>query len=661
MREIKVLYGGENDWGSVTEALNDVLADHDIKIVSYDCRSTKEGFVNYANENDPVDVVIVSEYIDNIERIVPKDAERVYKALGADSVVIVVVSENKGSSLMRDYLNCGLYNVLFNDDGNEVGISNRIVHPYDRGKAETYYGVADTDDTAKTIVGNGRNPNSVTGFLSGARGDEKELNSRLVKLKSELKGQDFYKHLATLPIEMLEQIKKLDAFQKDAELAIDSRQKAKEKKSGAKETDSRPQENGGSLQQKVVIHKIGFVGVQHGVGCTYSAILCAFSLKAQNKKVALVEMQSAPDSEEIRTGHFRKLGETSKVLNAADSIFRLDGVDFIFDTKYSVIKNTYLARYDYVIFDFGVRTQPEELKKVTSLMDRMFIVASGADYRTGEISEVAALVNGMDKRRSFTFLFPMADPDYLGQAEMLLGDVCFTEVDCEGNMYRPSQKTADMFISRINGNAIEKKKGVIKNVDDRLQEKGKKAPVGKLNVFVTAGMAALVLIAVGIAVYLGVKRNQAVQAVYNACDYYESVVAGKDEEIAKANDKCDALDTTVFELIRPVAVGTEIAEDMLIEVTVKSDSPAGTYATKNELVGHVAAYNIEDGKPLYKHCVAEGGVEPLPSVLVVKEVAEEKMTAPAPETTKVEDETEESGESEGAEEDGEYVEEAFEE
>ena len=623
MKEIKALFTGENDYKSIVSWFNEKLSENGIVISDYEVKSTKEGFFNYILSGNTPDLIIAPENFADGGVFTPKELEQVLVRLGNEVNIIVISAANRGSDELRDYMSCGLFNVLLEglgDNGLEC-ILDRIINPYDRAKAMAYYGIVDkTAFHTFTVEQDGNRVSEPVVYISQAMDDEKELRNRLIRLEDELTESEFMKTLIALPEQLITKIKTIPNYRTMAGLAIEEKRNRERKSDvpGGEKAAGSLKETTQPGHARMDIKSIAFLGTEKGNGCTHSAILCAQAMAMQGLKAALVEMN--------RSGHFKKLCSAAAGREVTDNTYRIGEVDYFFNTRYTEIKKNYMARYDYVLFDFGV-VPAEEIAKYTKSMDRVFIVASGAEYKLDRVSSYAAAVNGLEKRRSFTFLFPLTEACDLAGAAKMLGSLFYTTVDYEPNVYMPSETTCRMFMERVTDAPVRKPDANIRTrtIEEKLSEKQAKPQTpGKAEGTLRIAFFALLAVSFAVILTMAGRSRSDRKAAEETMNGYEERIRELDEMVAAANDRYDSLDTPVYALIRPVAAGTPITRDMLREMIIKSDLPSGTFAGMNEIEGKVAAVNIDADVPIYPQYVAVGGIERLPEVLIEKRVAEEK-------------------------------------
>lgn len=623
MRELKALFAGDNDYKTIVAYLNEQLSESEIGIGDYEVKSTKEGFFSYILSGNTPDLIVAPENFGDDIKFTPKELEQILVKLGNGVNIIIISSANRGSDELRDYLACGIFNVLLESQGDNAieNIAERIAEPCDRAKAMAYYGIVDkTAFGASTVENDGNRVSEPVVYVSQAMDDEGELRNRLVRLESELSESEFMKTLIALPEQLIEKVRAIPNYRTMAGLAL-TEKRSRERKPGDQGEKKDAGTGKGNVQAghaRMDIKSIAFLGTEKGNGCTWSSILCAQAMAMQGTKTAVVEMN--------RSGHLKKLCSLAAGREITDNTYRIGEVDYFFDTKFTEIKKNYMARYDYVLFDFGV-VAAADLQKFTRSMDRIFVVAGGAEYKADAVAPYADSVNGLEKRRSFTFLFPLTEEADLGIQSKVLGSLFYTAVPYEPNMFMPSEPTCRMFLERVTDAPVRKVSDAVRmrTIEDKLSERqAKPQAAGKAEGTLRAAFfALLILTAVISAVFIS--RNRAVvRAAEESANGYEERIAELLGKEAAANDRFDSLDAKVCALIRPVAAGTPITAEMIREYTIKSDMSRGTFARADEIAGKVAAVNIDADVPIYPQYVAAGGVERLPEVLIEERVAEEK-------------------------------------
>jgi len=652
MREIKVLFGTnvDSDCKKQVESINAKLEKCDMRITGWEERSTKTALLDYVGHGNTCDFVISSEYIDNVP-LTSKDFERMYDDLGSKVPIIIISSIGRGDARLRDFISAGLYNLLLCNDGTLKNVVERMTQPLSKVEALSYYGVADRSDVGKSLVGgeSRRTPEPVS-FIGQATGSITDLNRRLVRIQSEMSPDEFQKILVELPVRTLEEAKTLERFASLAELALNKKSElaVKRGKDVQRETSKKKApENERSTHAKINIKKIAFIGTSVGVGCTHQAVLCAYSLlkSGENMKVAIAELN--------KSGDFKRLGSAVANINELTTSFNAGGVEFIYNVPFKKIESDYSPRYDYVVFDCGA-LPADKIAGVVSHMDRAFVVASAAEYRLAELKPVADVINKAKMVRSFTVLFPLTKDYDLGGAREILGDnIYYASVDAETNMYSPSQKSISLFLDRVEASSKASDIKPItheRSVEDKLRDKTVKESIGHraLKYIAAAGVLLTVLVIVIIA--LIAKNSSTVKRAAQVINEYESVVAEKEQQIIRLTDELSEMDVLVFELIRPVAAGTQITEEMLKTDIIKTTLSKDSFAQKEDIVGKVAAINIGQDSPILDYYVATGNVKTIPNVLIEERIADEREMLPETEPETVAEERSEQEESSEEEE-----------
>ena len=146
---------------------------------------------------------------------------------------------------------------------------------------------------------------------------------------------------------------------------------------------------------------IGFFGINHGTGVTYSLLMCATSLK-KHYKVAVLEFNSSK--------HFGAMFEyIFQEIPGPRKMFSYSGVDFYFNLPYEKFAMEFRNLYDFVLIDFGVM---EDIKDYLDVVrcDRVFTLIEGDEWRLSEIEKAVRQIDKKGRQNTITYLTPLREP-----------------------------------------------------------------------------------------------------------------------------------------------------------------------------------------------------------------------------------------------------------
>lgn len=627
MKELNLLFATTETNEKATEGLQqeltEELAKYSITVRNINQRNTKTAVMRYfESDSNDLDVFICQEFLD--EQLFAEDFEKIIKKSKSGLLIIEIVGEEKGSQYLDKLLTHGIYNAVFPEDATIQSIAKRIAEPYSRKDALAYYGVVQKIGTNYST-----SAEQLSQFISGYDGTIDDLRARVVQASSKASSEVFFEVLLILPDEILDKISRFENYKQIVNLAYTEKEKRKEismleqnvnsndkrsaskkdkaeKKSKKKESNNESKKKKGKNKESASEMRlssekgfeIAFVSTNKGVGCTYSALLCAFSLKSLGYRTAIVEFDN-------KDQNFMDLSR--QVLNRrdVDGIMSYDfgGVDFYLNMQFSNFRDNYRPKYDFVIYDFGCCSN-EVIGQTVMNCERIFVVASPQEYKYAELMDFVNEVSPLDIHREFIYLFPLCDDEMLGNLLSLIGSERVGSVPLDRNPFCPAKETVELFEGFIENPSFANlsKKGLSieerLSVSDRQNERKftKKAIIG---LSIACGL--LFITAVGLQIFAVINSNKLKGTIAEMNEY----IATCEDKLSASEETIASYDRTVLVLKAPVTLGSLITEDMYEEKTIKSDQPQDMYVSKEDISGKYAACNIEEGIPIYHYYIAD--------------------------------------------------------
>lgn len=619
-------------------ALEQALGVEGVTIEKYEVRSSVTSLFQYLETNSDVDVVLVSQYIDNIP-ITFQDFERIQSLCRGDTRIVVLVSEeDRGGNYVRQLLEHGIFNGIYQDDAGQDIIASRMVHPLSRKDALRYYGL-DVTGVGTQAAASSSETREAAKYIASYDGSRADLQGRLSQVNSRMDTNAFLETLSFLSDDLIATIGDFETYRYVADMAQQKKNErigrgtADEKDTGEKKADAKkkkglklPSLPGLPKKLKkekktadkkdeygtVQIHTVAFASINKGVGCTYSAIMCAETLANCGKKVAILELDNQDQ-------HFASLCHI--VMNTADISgvrnFSFGGVDYYFDVPFSVFEANYKGSYEYVIYDFGC-CSTDIVNKVVIRCNNVFIIGSAAEYRYAEIAECYNEFSPIDLQDAFVYLFTDYDVHDLGVAAQIIKKGRFDAIGQERDPFCPSKQTQTLFKDYLFNSPGRMKEPAPVSLYEKLK------PKRSLNVNTLSIILAVLcfLVAVLFAVTVSFK-NRECRALEDDLRLVKTqatdLLNEKDMEITQEKARLQSYVKTVTVLNRNVSTGTKITEDMLTTKDILTDLEEGVYLSKEDIVGKYAACNITADRPLYDYFLAVPVEEPMPSEEEIQE------------------------------------------
>lgn len=604
-KRIRLLILNEKTGGDGIERLRESLSEKGVTVSTVRVFGEKKELSGYLAESRGETFVLIAFLRLQKETVTVEDLKGFQRRLGRGSLLIpVAIGEEKGGGLLRELFREGFYDAVFPGKGKSLTVgdlSQRILHPRTKEEAErdfdlkgeesAYYAASyllKYDGTQEDLVRRlsevekrdagilpdvlSRLPEEMLRKLSGVEGYDGLVNKELAGRKNGEKGLKVPDHLKRLS---------------------DSLHLEK----GKKKTRQLPGEKG---------EEIAFISANRGVGCTYNAIMCAYSLSENGRRTAVVELDSLD-------GNFSCL--CKKVRGTPDvgrcTSFSFGSVDFYFGTPLSSFREKKRREYDTVIYDLGC-CKREAAGWAARNCRKVFFVAGAALYKREELKDLSEDVRGEDPRERFVFLLTPGTGRDVSSVLSEMPDLKVSAVPYSENPFCPERRVRRLY-RELSENGVRPPGRFLHfpGMEKRLRRSYEK----RLLPFLTGAIPAFLLsffIALTLLHAKKLERDELLRS------FTEELAAGKEREEALAGEisgleeKLSSLEQTVTVLNRPAVLGERITEDMVREEVIFSSLPKGLCLQKEDVIGKVAASNIVEDVPLYESHVAEFVKEPMP-------------------------------------------------
>ena len=116
-----------------------------VPVSEYGLRYNKIGVVQYL-DNNPVDVLIVSQHLEDRSPYIAKDFEAVAEHHEGLCLIPVLQNEAVGRELVHGLFQLGLYNAVYDDDAEYSKLAELILSGRKRKEAKIYYGIRERQE-----------------------------------------------------------------------------------------------------------------------------------------------------------------------------------------------------------------------------------------------------------------------------------------------------------------------------------------------------------------------------------------------------------------------------------------------------------------------------------------------------------------------------------
>ena len=635
--KIKVLLAMDADDG-LAEDFRAILEEKGVSVESIEIRATKRLVRQYIQSNADVDAVILSQHIGD-DSFSAREIDEISVA-APNALVIPIVDEDHGSRYMAELAALGVYNAIYDEDGNDELVAEFIVDGTGRDKmaARLYYGITGTEQAVEEAASAFDTRNAVD-YLRRSEDDVRELRKKLLNLEKKLDTEELRQVLLDVPDSVFETAKNVPEYrvvcdmvakernrpslpqgseQAGEPLGTQKRRKQEKKARPAKEKKglSLPFKKGNGKKDNVIdmdpmrlakeervglVTDIGFISTNVGVGCTTAAIMCASSLANSGKpakNVAIIEL----DADDHNFEELYKQVTSHANISGANK-FTYGKVDYYFNIRYDDFCDTYRDRYDVVIYDFG-SLDDETIKTFMPDMEKTFVVSSPKLWKTGELTDFLRSLRrtAPEVEKGFVYLFPSVSGQEVTDAAENVGDNLCVALPYDSNPFHPSDKTRQVFTKLFSGKYKQKRFGRKLQLGQRLKKSGESADGSLKKIFLAVSVAAVAAILAG--TYNMSLQDKKYDDMYRAAG---KVIAERDAEITTLKDEIAAAESSraaeekqVVVIKEAVYPGDLLTEENTEIKTVRVAVEKSLYLEPENVGKMAACVDMAPGTVVYK-------------------------------------------------------------
>lgn len=360
--------GMEND--EVFQELLSELNEYGVQYETCGRRYKKSGIEEYLEQNSDIDVLLISEYLEELYPFQEKDFERILDEHEHIKIIPILTESEKGSLYITKLFHLGIYEGVFQEDASIETIAHLILEGRTRKNAKLYYQIKE-EEAANT----GANVESCIFYIENAASSE-EIIQQAQYVRKRVTLREFDIILGQLEEETLDVLEKSEEFasffgssaMERKKLEMEMAKDSNKKRSFPKLTDSllklRRFENQATtlekeqcVKQQVNI-KIGVTGLEHGIGVTHQAIVIAQLLANRNYRVAYLQ-------KEEKNRILDTIVQTGMIEKTKD-YFNYQGVHYYWGHHLEYLEELLKQEkpYHYIVIDYGV-FDDEICKKIT--------------------------------------------------------------------------------------------------------------------------------------------------------------------------------------------------------------------------------------------------------------------------------------------------------
>jgi len=624
-QNIRVLLAiaGDGDASYVTGVVDDLGAElipYGIQITGYESTGDKSRAFELARKCSDYEVFLCTKYLGGKTEsnlLTPSDIEQI-QFLMPHANVIVCVDDTRGSDYLAALLDKSIYGAVLAEDMSLASLAELIARPRNRKMAVSYYGVSNI--SISTVEDGGETASQRVRYISQYI-DQKDLENRLARTFEDASPDEINAVLCSMPDNVLNDIRNIEKYTISAGFALSQKRKAKGQaevmETRLKDLGSEPQgpRRGRPAAGKKTVYgvvdvkDICFVGTTEGDGCTFTSILCAYSLAKAGYRTAIVELNDRETAfEELHKEIKEELRKKDK------KKFDFGGVDFYYRTNFKEMGSE-RGKYDFIVYDAGA-LDPEEdadnIKGIIRNMHRIFIVASPMEYRQARLERFGKKLESIDVAKKACYMVPVSQPKDLGRIDLIAKGRKTESIPYEVSPFNPSKKTQELFTEYVLGEPKKADHGGKRDIAQKLTDRPKE-PMTKLTYILAAAMLLVTVTAISVVAANLTEARVTVKKAETAIADMSSDLERSKKKASDLEDEIAGYETVCYMLVRPEAAGTLIEEDMIREVTVKTDLDKEIYASKEEIVGKYLTANLENDVPIYRYLVAREVKEKLPS------------------------------------------------
>lgn len=179
-------------------------------------RHTKLGIKNELSNNNDIDVLILSEKLENIHPYTPDEIDNLIDL--RDNIIIIPIlnKDKRGSDYVSQLFSVGMYTAIFDDDSAPKNVVELIKNGRKKREAKIYYGINNdklhhkNDAAANSISDSDRLKKIINYFV---RNTEVTLEDKLSHVSTMLTSDEFIKVLGLLPLDMQKSIQVIPGYE----------------------------------------------------------------------------------------------------------------------------------------------------------------------------------------------------------------------------------------------------------------------------------------------------------------------------------------------------------------------------------------------------------------------------------------------------------------
>lgn len=177
-----------------------------------------------------------------------------------------------------------------------------------------------------------------------------------------------------------------------------------------------------------------FLGLDNGVGTTYSAFLCASALKGHYKTCVL---------EFNKSGHFAEIFEyVNQEIPGKRRMYRYEGIDYYFNINYSDFLAEFRQKYDFVIIDAGNISCIDDYTRIMHSTS-VFVIARGDEWRLKQLKNTYAQLSLIDRSHSWIYLITLKS--VTKDVKKIIRGNRVASLPFSPSPYRPTSETIGLF------------------------------------------------------------------------------------------------------------------------------------------------------------------------------------------------------------------------
>lgn len=179
-------------------------------------RHTKLGVKNELSTNNDIDVLILSEKLENIHPYTPEEIDNLIDL--RDNIIIIPIlnKDKRGSDYVSQLYSIGMYTAIFDDDSAPNNVVELIKNGRKKREAKIYYGINNDKlhhknvSAANSISDNDKLRKIISYFVKNT---EVTLEEKLSHVSSMLTSDEFIKVLSLLPLDMQKTIQVIPGYE----------------------------------------------------------------------------------------------------------------------------------------------------------------------------------------------------------------------------------------------------------------------------------------------------------------------------------------------------------------------------------------------------------------------------------------------------------------